>query len=1296
MQRTQNSTGELSSMSQGHSFTTVEDNLFGTLAVRYNFVLDRQVEEALEVQQSFYVAGQSAPKLGEILAQKGYMTHEQIAAVLRGQSTGSSKKRFGEIAIAHHFCSQIEVDAALKVQSDIRSFGQNQQRIGEILVARGALRPHQVTAILQNQGATEVVSCPACHTALNIAGLEPTAQVRCPSCNTVFVPSDLKNGVGPRPRTAQATSVTRHQTAAPATRSMIGAVVGQYQIESRLGEDSTGVLYKALDPRTGARVTLRMLDPQMVSNPDDYERWVSAEQAARDLSHRNLQAILAMNTEHGRPYLVMDFVEGDSLRKIMERRGVFPAVDAVGILVQLAEALEYGASRGLLHGDLRPVHVLLGADGVVRLSGLGIPKNAALNLRQMAGQFSEESLPLYTPPEVMIDPEQADERSDIYSLGAIGYHMLAGRPPHEGTGLVQLGFRMAASKITPAREINPRIPEFVSKLIGRCLQLDANARYDSPTLLLNDLRKASAALMAGEEAPDLTESLRTNNYVPVTARRAPRMNRLKRLKTHITRGGHGTHGPTKRSASPASSKNASSSNARLSQVGGAVPVLPPLPLKNPSANASGTSPAVLNVRAPMGRAANSGVNPAINLPPLPQLHPKAGSSSSIPAVVSPPGFGASSSSLNAAIPGLAPSAQPIMPEDISDIANDLTPGMAPAKRSGAAYEVIKTLDVNADPISGEPRLVTRRVRAQPKRISNSAIVVTCVVSAVVIGAGIAGIYFSYAGSSTVPVVVENKTKLLTPPITKPDISTPGVEEAQDWHNFELYSKDHDKDFKGLVEHLRYFVSHHPSGEHGPKATDLLKKYSSLGAEQTVTNIRDTVRNFLKTDAFADAATAIEKWRDEWKEGKDIATLEKSLKDDIAESQKGSAQILMDQAVSLRKDQKFADARALYERIKFNFPAEYKNLAAKAQVEADKEEQTAKDTLLAEERTKKESESKATRDAAAPAIFDRLDADVSSAFKTFDVIGAGILIDAAKDRLVGTVKEADLNSMKKELDHLTALRARMTKAIKDGKMRDQKIKYHETQCVLSDASIDGPVLQLGAGTVPIKWSEVNADDLSDIAGRATDSTNGDELLEAGMLRFYTGKYLEAFQSFTAAQKQKADTGKWIEAAQAAIKDAENKEEKSKESALAEIQAESAKNLAAMGLEVRHGIWKASNNGVLQVSQDPKEPKADLMSLQRKIKKTFKSITVEVRGNGDAAGFSFSGEGRRYLVKPGANWQKVTVERGATGVVLKVDDEETPSIEKIAFDVTPANLVSDGIIYIRFVGVRGEFRNLVVSE
>src|SRR5207249_139138 len=100
---------------------------FGALAVRNRFILEEQVQEALHIQQKFYQANQSAPRLGEILAQRGFMTREQVTAVLHEQFA-SSGTRFGEIAVTLQFCSQSDVNAAILVQNEIRSFGQNHQR----------------------------------------------------------------------------------------------------------------------------------------------------------------------------------------------------------------------------------------------------------------------------------------------------------------------------------------------------------------------------------------------------------------------------------------------------------------------------------------------------------------------------------------------------------------------------------------------------------------------------------------------------------------------------------------------------------------------------------------------------------------------------------------------------------------------------------------------------------------------------------------------------------------------------------------------------------------------------------------------------------------------------------------------------------------------------------------------------------------------------------------------------------------------------------------------------------------
>ena len=1375
--------------------------------------------EAVEAQQSFFIAGQAPPKLGEVLAQKGYITHEQIGAVLRGQTTmGAKRKRFGEIAVTHHFCSQAEIDAALQVQGDLRAFASNPQRLGEILVTRGALRPHQVLTILQQQGngqgqpgaapapavppppaaraASQLVDCPLCQTRLNVTGVSANGQIRCPTCQAVFIPGDVASPAPPPniPTPVYTPAVHQPQTygsggGAPApSRSLIGAAVGQYQIESKLGEDSTGVLYKAFDPRTGARVALRMLDPAVIGRQEDYERWVSAEQAARELSHRNLQKILTMSAEGGRPYLVMEFIEGDSLRKIMQRRGVFPAVDAVGILLQLAEALEYGASRGLLHGDLRPVHVLLGVDGVARLSGLGIPKNAALNLRQVAGQFADETVPLYTPPEVMIDPEQADERSDIFSLGAIGYHLLTGRPPHEGAGILQLGFRMAASRITPARELNPRIPEYVSKLLGRCLQLDANARYDSPTLMLNDLRRARSAIMAGDEAPDLTDSLRTSNYLSVTNRAKFRKGRLKRLTTHISRGGHSgfkkpggasnarmpavgsSSGPRLPAVAaapsppqlsalpplpqapqpPIGSRGAASSSLnraigaqpptapimplpraqgaagfaapRASGIGAAVPIPQPQPQPQPrgappgsgtfagprTAGASGMRAAIPGSGTFAGprtagasgvRAAvpGSGTNKAPLLPPLPVRG--AGSSSSIPAVRA-----AGSSASNPGVGGfpLPISAQPEPPrEDISDILNEVNPMAAPARSGSKTYEVIEQVylgskeSARSNP-SGHSGSARVRPARKPKRFANSSIVITCVISVVVLGAGVAAIYFTTARSSNI-TIAEPGAKLSDGGTIKTQ-APPATEETQDWHLFEEFAKAHPKDNKEIVTRLHFFLQNHPAGDHAAKANEQLKQISALGIKDSMGELREKIANFTKLDFYDDATRAIEKWQDEWKGGAETAALAAALKTELAESRKTIATNLLSDAAQLRKDQKFADARALYDRVMLRFPQEFKNDAAKGRLDADTEEKALKNANVAEEKNKKAEEEKAARIEAAPAVFDSAAADYAKALKTFDLAWAKNTLEGAAERLAGTPKEAGLKALKQELDRLTALRDRMVKAIKDGKLRDIRVKYQGQDCQLPDASADGPVLQVGAGTVPVKWTQLGPDELSDIAGRVTPDDDGPALYDAGVLRYYVGKYLDAFKSLNAAQKKGADAAHFIDLAQAGMKELTNKDEAARKQAAAEAQAETEKILAAAKLVIRHGLWRAAPNpsGVYSVAQDPSAEDPTLMSLQRNIKKGFKSVSIEVRGTGEAAGFSFSGKGRRFLVKPSSNWQKVSIERDKDGVVMKVDDEVTQSIEKIAFDVTPANLVADGIIYIRFVGTKGEFRNLQVDE
>jgi hypothetical protein len=731
-----------------------------------------------------------------------------------------------------------------------------------------------------------------------------------------------------------------------------------------------------------------------------------------------------------------------------------------------------------------------------------------------------------------------------------------------------------------------------------------------------------------------------------------------------------------------------------SGIGAAVPTPQPRPRGAPPGSGTFAGPRTAGVSGARAAVPGSGTSKAPLLPPLPIRG--AGSSSAIPAVA-----GANSDFGGFPLPI---SAQPEPPrEDISDILNEVNPMAAPARSGSKTYEVVEQVYLgskesarsNASDPSGSG---SKRVRATrtPKRFANSSIVITCIISVVVLGAGVAAIYFTTARSSNI-TIAEPGAKLSDGGTIKTQ-APPATEETQDWHLFEEFVKGHPKDNKEIVKRLYFFLQNHPAGDHAAKANEQLKQFSALGIKESMSDLREKIAGFTKLDFYDDATRAIDKWQDEWKGGAETAALAASLKTELVESRKTIAANLLSEAAQLRKDQKFADARALYDRVLQRFPQEFKNDAAKGRLDADAEEKAQKNANVAEEKNKKAEEEKAARIEAAPAVFDRTIADYTTAMKTFDLTWAKNTIEGAAERLAGTPKETELKALKQELDRMTALRDRMVKAIKDGKLRDAKVKYQGQDCLLPDASADGPVLQVGAGTVPVKWTQLGPDELSEISGRATPDDDGPALLDAGILRFYVGKYLDAFKSLNAAQKKGADAAHFIELAQAGMKDLTNKDEASKKQAAAEVQAETEKILAAAKLEIRHGLWRATPNpnGVYSVAQDPSAEDPTLMSLQRTVKKGFKSVSIEVRGSGDAAGFSFSGKGRRFLIKPTSNWQKVSIERDKDGVVMKVDDEVAQSIEKIAFDVTPANLVADGILYIRFVGTKGEFRNLQVDE
>lgn len=479
---------------------TFEKSLLGSVALSKQYLTRQQLDEALEVQANSAVQGVRPPRLGEILLSRGYLTHEQLRSILSGRAgTGTL---FGEIAEAWGLCSGEQIDKAIAQQIEYRLQRRRPARIGELLLASGALKAHQIHAVLKAQG-KQVVQCPSCSTSYNALHVKEGLSVQCPRCNTAFIPVppptettvdgepivDVRSDATAFLPAVEDEATQQRNSARMAVVPSLG--IEQYKIESRIGADASGLLYRAMDTSRVRTVTLRVI-PEDKNNGAGLEAWRQAAEAAGQLSHPHVQRVLGTHFEQGKLVVVSEFSEGQSLRQLLQRGGKLDVSVALNILIQCAEALTHALGKQVIHGDLRPSRVILSPSNDVQICGLGMPKRVHANLRMLTG--SSGAVPLYAAPEVLRDADSMSEHSDVYSLCALGYHMLTGRAPQIVSLTHRNQLRAAPPTLLAPDAINPTIPSYVSRMLLKGLARNAGDRYASARELLEDLNTCRNAL----------------------------------------------------------------------------------------------------------------------------------------------------------------------------------------------------------------------------------------------------------------------------------------------------------------------------------------------------------------------------------------------------------------------------------------------------------------------------------------------------------------------------------------------------------------------------------------------------------------------------------------------------------------------------------------------------------------------------------------------------------------------------------------------------------------------------------
>jgi len=284
-----------------------------------------------------------------------------------------------------------------------------------------------------------------------------------------------------------------------------GRVVSSYRLVSRLGAGGMGEVYLAQDAKLDRPVALKFLAPELATDHDRLRRFHQEARAASSLNHPHIIVVHDFGELDGRPYIVTEFVEGETLRQRM-RAGPLPMRDVVEIGIQVAGALAAAHARGLVHRDIKPDNVMVRPDGYVKVLDFGIAKLATTD--RSSDRIHAES---HTQPGMMMgtprymSPEQArgldlNGRSDVWSLGVMLYEMIAGRPPFEGATPADAMAAILGTDPLPLESQAPQTLPALSAIVTKAMRKDRLERYADADEILADLRRLPPNLTSTQTA----------------------------------------------------------------------------------------------------------------------------------------------------------------------------------------------------------------------------------------------------------------------------------------------------------------------------------------------------------------------------------------------------------------------------------------------------------------------------------------------------------------------------------------------------------------------------------------------------------------------------------------------------------------------------------------------------------------------------------------------------------------------------------------------------------------------------
>ncbi len=270
---------------------------------------------------------------------------------------------------------------------------------------------------------------------------------------------------------------------------------GRYQILERIGRGGMATVFKAHDPTIGRDVAIKFLHASLCEGEDYRGRFLQEARAAGGLSHPNIVIVHDVGEIEGRPYMAMELLAGISLAEELEATKTIPVRDAVVMCIQLARALDYAHSRGIVHRDIKPGNIMrLSGGRTVKVTDFGIAHmDNAIEASSHTRAGDVLGTPQYMSPE-QTRGERLDGRSDLFSTGIVLYQMIVGARPFRGDSLVAVATKIASEAATPIDKSRTDVPQSLRRVIDRCLAKSPAQRFQSGAELANALVKVLAEI----------------------------------------------------------------------------------------------------------------------------------------------------------------------------------------------------------------------------------------------------------------------------------------------------------------------------------------------------------------------------------------------------------------------------------------------------------------------------------------------------------------------------------------------------------------------------------------------------------------------------------------------------------------------------------------------------------------------------------------------------------------------------------------------------------------------------------